>query len=180
MSRIGRQPVPIPSGVEVKVEGEVVRVKGGKLILEQRIPALTHVEVQDGVAIVHRKGDDKPSRSAHGLMRSLLANMVHGVTVGFSKALDIVGVGYRAEVNGREVKLSVGYSHPVMMKIPEGLDVAAEGQTRLVVRGADKQRVGQFAAELRAVRPPEPYKGKGIRYVDERIRRKVGKAGVGG
>lgn len=180
MSRIGKQPVPIPSGVEVAVDGAVVRVKGGKVTLEQAIPVLTRVEVKDGVAVVHRAGDDKPSRAAHGLMRSLLANMVHGVTKGFSKALDIVGVGYRAEVSGRDVKLSVGHSHPVIMRIPEGLEVAAEGQTRLVVKGPDKQRVGQFAAELRSVRPPEPYKGKGIRYADERIRRKVGKAGVGG
>ena len=179
MSRIGRSPVPLRSGVEVRVDGDLVKVKGPKGTLEQALVPFTRVEIAEGQALVHREGEHKQAKSAHGLMRSLIANMVTGVTDGFSKTLDIIGVGYRAEVSGRKVKLSVGYSHPVVLPVPEGLEVSADSQTRLVVRGADKQRVGQFASEIREVRPPEPYKGKGIRYANERIRRKVGKAGVG-
>jgi len=172
-------PVQIRSGVELRVDSDTVRVKGPKGQLEQALVPFTRVEVSGEEALVRREGDHKRAKAAHGLMRSLIANMVTGVTDGFAKTLDIVGVGYRAEVSGGKVKLSVGYSHPVAMQIPEGLEVSAEGPTRLVIRGADKQKVGQFAAEIRRVRPPEPYKGKGIRYANERIRRKVGKAGAG-
>ncbi len=180
MSRIGKMPISIPSGVEVKVDGDAVKVKGPKGQLEETIVAHIRVEVADGQVNVHRESEDKPVRAAHGLMRSLVQNMVTGVTDGFSKILDIVGVGYRAEVSGKQLKLSLGYSHAVMMDIPQGLEVKAEGQTRLVVQGANKQRVGQFAANIREVRAPEPYKGKGVRYADEHIRRKVGKSGAGG
>ena len=179
MSRIGRMPVPIRSGVELRVDGDLVKVKGPKGALEQGLAPFVRVEIADGQALVHREAEHKRAKAAHGLMRSLIANMVTGVTDGFSKTLDIIGVGYRAEVSGGNVKLSVGYSHPVLLAIPQGLEVAAESQTRLVVRGADKQKVGQFASEIRKVRPPEPYKGKGIRYANEHIRRKVGKSGVG-
>ena len=172
-------PIPLASGVEVRADGGIVRVKGPRGTLEQAIVPMTRVRVEGGQAVVERENDEKRARAAHGLMRSLLANMVTGVTEGFERALEIVGVGYRAEVRGRELHLTLGYSHPVVLPIPKGLEVVAERPTRLVVRGTDKQRVGQFAAEIRRRRRPEPYKGKGIRYVGERIRRKVGKAGAG-
>ena len=172
-------PIPLASGVEVRADGGIVRVKGPRGTLEQAIVPMTRVRVEGGQAVVERENDEKRARAAHGLMRSLLANMVTGVTDGFERALEIVGVGYRAEVRGRELHLTLGYSHPVVLPIPEGLEVVAERPTRLVVRGTDKQRVGQFAAEIRGMRRPEPYKGKGIRYLGERIRRKVGKAGAG-
>ena len=127
---------------------------------------------------MHRDGEEKRAKAMHGLMRALVANMVKGVTDGFSRSLDIIGVGYRAEVANKKLTLTIGFSHPVVMAIPQGLEVVAESQTRLLVRGASKQQVGQFAAEIRKVREPEPYKGKGIRYVDEQVRRKVGKTGV--
>jgi large subunit ribosomal protein L6 len=171
-------PIPLASGVEVKVDGGVVRVKGPKGNLEQAIVPLTRIKVEGDQALVERETDQKRARAAHGLMRSLLANMVKGVTEGFEKGLEIIGVGYRSEVKGNEVRLTVGYSHPVSLPIPKGLEVVSENPTRLVVRGPDKQRVGQFAAEIRRVRRPEPYKGKGIRYVGEQVRRKVGKAGA--
>jgi large subunit ribosomal protein L6 len=171
-------PIPLASGVEVKVDGGVVRVKGPKGNLEQAIVPLTRIKVEGDQALVERETDQKRARAAHGLMRSLLANMVKGVTEGFEKGLEIIGVGYRSEVKGNEVRLTVGYSHPVALPIPKGLEVVSENPTRLVVRGPDKQRVGQFAAEIRRVRRPEPYKGKGIRYVGEQVRRKVGKAGA--
>ena len=180
MSRIGKQPVKLGSGVEVKIEQGEVRVKGPKGQLAERIAPRTRIEVSDGQALVHRDGDDKPARAYHGLMRSLLNNMVTGVTDGFSRSLEIVGVGYRAEAQGRKLTINVGYSHPVDVQVPEGLDVATPSPTQIVVSGISKQRVGQFAAEIRKIRSPEPYKGKGIRYADEHIRRKVGKAGVGG
>lgn len=180
MSRIGKLPVALPSGVDLKVEEGVVRVKGSKGQLEQAMAPLTRIEVRDGSAVVIRDGDSKRARAMHGLMRSLLFNMVKGVSSGFERALDIVGVGYRAEVKGRELVISAGYSHPVVMEIPDDLQVAATTPTHLIVKGTDKQRVGQFAAEIRRIRKPEPYKGKGIRYSDEKVRRKVGKAGAGG
>ena len=179
MSRIGRLPIPLASGIEVKVEGELVVVKGPKGVLEQRLVPGTRVELADGRAVVHRESDEKPVRAAHGLMRSLLANMVTGVSTGFERRLEIVGVGYRAQVSGAKVTLSVGHSHSIVLEVPDGLEVIGDGPTRLVVKGTDKQKVGQFAANIRAVRPPEPYKGKGIRYAGEYVRRKVGKAGVG-
>jgi large subunit ribosomal protein L6 len=166
--------------VELKVEGGRVKVKGPKGTLEEALAPLTKVEVVDGQAVVSRGDDSKRAKAAHGLMRSLIANMVRGVTEGFSKTLDLVGVGYRAEVSSNQVKLSVGYSHQVVLPVPEGLEVKSDNPTRIVVRGMSKQRVGQFAAEIRRVRPPEPYKGKGIRYEGEHVRRKVGKAAVGG
>ena len=179
MSRIGKQPVPVASGVEVRVADGVVHVKGPKGSLEQRVVPHTHIEVSDGAAHVHRKAESKTARAMHGLMRSLVANMVTGVSKGFSRVLEIQGVGYRAEIKGKDLVLSVGYSHPVPMAIPTGLEVSLEGQTKIVVSGASKQQVGQFAADVRKVRPPEPYKGKGIRYQGEHVRRKVGKAAVG-
>ena len=178
MSRIGRLPVKLASGVDVQVADGRVRVKGPKGQLEEPLAAHCRIEVANGKAVVHRDGEQKRAKAMHGLMRALLANMVTGVTQGFTRSLDIVGVGYRAEVSGGKLTLTIGFSHPVVMAIPKGLEVVAESQTRLVVRGASKQQVGQFAAEIRKVREPEPYKGKGIRYLDEQVRRKVGKTGV--
>jgi large subunit ribosomal protein L6 len=180
MSRIGRLPVPIAPGVEVKLESGVVRVKGPKGTLEQALVPGTSVEIEDGNIVVRRANDEKPTRAAHGLMRALLANMVNGVTAGFEKSLEIVGVGYRAEASGGKLTLAIGYSHPIEFQIPKGLEVSTPAATRILVRGTDRQRVGQLAAEIRAVRPPDPYKGKGIRYTGERVRKKVGKAGVSG
>jgi large subunit ribosomal protein L6 len=180
MSRIGRLAIRIPDKVEVAVGSDVVRVTGPGGMLEQSLSPHTRIEIEDGEVRVQRNSDSKLARSAHGLMRSLIANMVTGVTDGFSRALEIVGVGYRAEVQGSKLTIAVGYSHPVVMDVPEGLEVTSEGPTRLVVKGADKQQVGQFASEIRRIRPPEPYKGKGIRYAEERVRRKVGKSGAGG
>jgi len=179
MSRVGKAPIPLSSGVEVRVAEGLVQVKGPKGQLKQRMVPRTRIAIDGGIAHVSRDGEDDEARAMHGLMRALLANMVHGVTQGFERGLDIVGVGYRAQVSGKTLTLNIGFSHPVVLEIPEGLEVRAESQTRVVVRGADKQRVGQFAAEIRKIRPPEPYKGKGIRYVDELVRRKVGKAGAG-
>jgi large subunit ribosomal protein L6 len=178
MSRIGKLPVPLRSGVEIKVDAGRVRVKGPKGSLEEALAPHCSIEVVSGEIRVARDSDEKRARAMHGLMRALVANMVKGVTDGFSRSLDIIGVGYRAEVSGRKLTLTIGYSHPVVVQIPQGLEVVAESQTRLVVRGANKQQVGQFAAEIREIRSPEPYKGKGIRYVDEVVRRKVGKTGV--
>lgn len=180
MSRIGKQPVPLPSGVEVKLDAGEVKVKGPKGQLAQRIPEAIRMEVADGELRFTRPDDRKPSRALHGLARALVANMVTGVTQGFARDLTIVGVGYRAEVSGKTLKLSVGYSNPVDMPIPEGLKVSVDKNTELKIEGIDKQAVGQFAAEVRRVRPPEPYKGKGIRYADEHVRRKVGKAATSG
>ena len=179
MSRIGKLPIALESGVEITVRDGMVTVKGPKGTLEQRLVAGTSIEIVEGRALVHRDSDEKPVRAAHGLMRSLLANMVTGVSRGFERSLEIVGVGYRAQVSGKQVTLSVGHSHPVVVEVPAGLEVVGESPTRLIVKGTDKQRVGQLAANIRGVRPPEPYKGKGIRYLGEHVRRKVGKAGVG-
>jgi len=178
VSRIGKQPVRIASGVEVKVADGRVRVKGPKGSLDEAVAPHCSIEVAGGEVRVARDSDEKRAKAMHGLMRALVANMVKGVTEGFSRSLDIIGVGYRAEVSGKKLTLTIGYSHPVIVEIPQGLEVVAESQTRLLVRGANKQQVGQFAAEIREIRSPEPYKGKGIRYVDEVVRRKVGKTGV--
>jgi len=180
MSRIGKLPVPLAAGVEVKVDAGVVQVTGPKGALEQLGVPLTSIEVADGQARVHRLSEEGGARAMHGLMRSLLLNMVTGVTAGFERRLSIVGVGYRAAVDGQKLTINAGYSHPVVMEIPSDLEVEARSPTELVVKGIDKQRVGQFAAEIRKVRKPEPYKGKGIRYSDEQVRRKVGKAGAAG
>ena len=179
MSRIGKLPVSLASGVEVTVAGGQVRVRGPKGELQEPLAPLTNIEVADGVALVTRENDSRRARAMHGLMRSLLANMAVGVTEGFERVLEIVGVGYRAGLENENLRLAVGYSHPVVMEIPEGLEVVIESPTRLAVKGVSKQAVGQFAAEIRKVRKPEPYKGKGIRYADEYVRRKVGKAGAG-
>ena len=176
MSRIGKKPVAIPSGVEVKVDGDTVVVKGPKGQLEMAILGdLVEVAVEDGAVKVTPKNDTKQARSAWGLTRSLINNMVIGVTEGFQKKLEIVGVGYRAQMQGRNLKLNLGFSHDVIYEVPEGIEVQVPQPTEIIVSGIDKQKVGQVAAEIRAWRPPEPYKGKGVRYAGEYIFRKEGK-----
>jgi large subunit ribosomal protein L6 len=176
MSRIGKAPIPIPHGVEINRVGSTVEVKGPKGALSHTIPEGISIQVEDGVIQVKRKGDAKRERSLHGLSRTLIANMVTGVTAGFEKGLEIVGIGYRAALQGRNLQLSLGYSHPVIYPIPDGIEVDVEKQNKITVKGIDKQKVGQVAAEIRSFRKPEPYKGKGIRYVGEQVRRKAGKA----
>ena len=178
MSRIGKQPIGIPDGVTVEVANGEVRAKGPKGSLRCLVPEGIVAKVEDGQLVFERPDDSKTARSLHGLARALANNMVIGVSIGFSKRLEIEGVGYRADVKGKVLNLLLGFSHPVSLDIPEGLDVKVDGNTKLSIAGADKQAVGQFAANVRSLRPPEPYKGKGIRYDDERIRRKVGKAGA--
>lgn len=178
MSRLGSKPIPLPTGVEVSVDRSAVRVKGpkGELVLAVR-PEM-HVTVADGRVIVNRPSDAKVHRALHGLTRTLIVNMVIGVTEGYQKSLEIVGVGYRADKKGQTLVLNVGYSHQVQYPEPEGISITTPTPTTVVVAGIDKQKVGQAAAEIRAVRPPEPYKGKGIRYQGEQVRRKAGKAGA--
>jgi large subunit ribosomal protein L6 len=178
MSRIGKQPIGIPDGVTIEIAKGEVQVKGPKGTLRCVVPAGIGAKLEDGRLIFERPDDSKESRARHGLARALANNMVVGVSSGFSKRLEIEGVGYRADVKGKVLNLLLGFSHPVVMDIPEGLKVAVEGNTKLSIEGADKQMVGQFAADVRSLRPPEPYKGKGIRYDNEHIRRKVGKAGA--
>ncbi|MDD6807366.1 MAG: 50S ribosomal protein L6 [Oscillospiraceae bacterium] len=180
MSRIGRMPIAIPAGVEVKLDGNTVSVKGPKGTLTRTVHQNMKVEVNGAEITVTRPNDNKENRSLHGLTRTLIANMVEGVTNGFSKELEVNGVGYRAQKQGNDLVLNIGYSHQVIMPAPEGVSIEVPGPNKVVVSGADKQKVGQFAAEIREKRPPEPYKGKGIKYVDEHIRRKEGKAGKGG
>ena len=181
MSRIGRMPVPIPDGVEVALDGQHVRVSGPLGTLERDIHPEITVTREDGVLRVARPSDMPRHRALHGLSRSLVANMVTGVTTGFSKVLEISGVGYRAQLQGGTLVLALGFSHPVEIAPPEGITFTVETPTRLVVSGADRELVGQVAADIRSRRKPEPYKGKGIRYAGEQIRRKAGKAGkVGG
>ena len=178
MSRVGKAPVTIPKGVEVRADAESVRVKGPKGELVSRIPPGITVSVADGRVQFDRSNDEPQQRAFHGLLRSLVANSVAGVTKGFSKDLEIVGVGYKAEVKGKSVVFSLGYSHPIDFKIPEGIQVALDAKAgKLTVSGADRQKVGQTAAEIRKLRIPDPYKAKGIKYANEVIRRKVGKAG---
>ena len=178
MSRIGRLPVAIPAGVEVSVAaGNVVTVKGPKGTLERALPTEMEIKVEDGHVVVTRPNDLKKMKSLHGLTRTLIYNMVVGVTEGYQKELEVNGVGYRAQKQGKKLTLSLGYSHPVEMEDPEGLEVIVEGQNKIIVKGIDKEKVGQYAAEIREKRAPEPYKGKGIKYSDEVIRRKVGKTG---
>ena len=178
MSRIGRMPVQIPAGVEVKIaEGNVVTVKGPKGTLEKQLPQEMSITQEEGAIIVKRPNDLKKFKSLHGLTRSLINNMVIGVTNGFEKTLEINGVGYRAQKQGKKLVLSLGYSHPVEMEDPEGLESVVDGQNKIIVRGIDKEKVGQYAAEIRFKRQPEPYKGKGIKFSDEVIRRKDGKTG---
>ncbi len=178
MSRIGKSPIALPSGVEVKVTGDVVEVKGPRGTLTQTLNEGITVSVDDGTVSVERENDERSSRALHGLLRSLINNMVVGVSEGYSKELTAVGVGYRAALKGNQLELQVGFSHPVEIDAPAGITFEVPEPTKIVVGGIDKQLVGQVAANIRAVRPPEPYKGKGIRYTDERVRRKAGKAGV--
>ena len=178
MSRIGKSPIDLPSGVEVKVSGNVVSVKGPKGTLTQEIQPSMSVDIDDGTVTVSRENDERQVRALHGLTRSLINNMVIGVTDGYSKELTAVGVGYRAALKGNTLELQVGFSHPVSIEAPDGIAFDVPEPTKIIVSGIDKQMVGQIAANVRAVRPPEPYKGKGIRYVDEHVRRKAGKAGV--
>lgn len=177
MSRIGKAPVEVPGSVKVDVSGRTVKVSGPKGELEVPIGKGVEVKQEDGNIVLQRASESPEHKSMHGLTRSLLQNAVTGVTEGFTKTLQIAGVGYRAALQGRDVNLQVGFSHPVSVSPREGIEFEVPAPTTIVVRGIDKQRVGQTAAEIRKVRPPEPYKGKGIRYEDEQIRRKVGKAG---
>ena len=178
MSRIGKAPITVPSGVDVSIAGSSITVKGPKGELTRELPEQITVSLDEGVLTVERVNDERKSRALHGLIRSLVANMVTGVSEGFRKELDIVGVGYRAAAKGSsELELSLGFSHPVLVKAPAGIEFNVPQPTRIEVLGIDKQLVGQVAADFRAWRKPEPYKGKGIRYVDEYVRRKAGKAG---
>jgi large subunit ribosomal protein L6 len=177
MSRIGKAPVEVPGGVNVELSGRSVKVKGPKGELTVPVGRGVEVKQEDGSIVVERRSDAPPDRAMHGLTRSLIQNAVTGVTDGFTRTLNIAGVGYRAALQGRDVNLQVGYSHPVAISPREGIEFEVPNATTVIVRGIDKQQVGQMAAEIRKVRPPEPYKGKGIRYSDEQVRRKVGKAG---
>ena len=178
MSRIGRLPIDIPAGVEITIaENNAVTVKGPKGTLSENLPVEMDITVKDNQVVVTRPNDLKKMKSLHGLTRTLSANMVTGVTKGYEKVLEINGVGYRAQKQGKKLILSLGYSHPVEMEDPEGIETVLDGQNKITVKGIDKQKVGQFAAEIREKRKPEPYKGKGIKYADEVIRRKVGKTG---
>ena len=178
MSRIGRLPVAIPAGVEVSVAaGNVVTVKGPKGTLERALPTEMEIKVEDGHVVVTRPNDLKKMKALHGLTRSLIHNMVVGVSEGYTKELEVNGVGYRAAKQGKKLTLNLGYSHPVEMEDPEGIETVCDGQNKIIVKGISKEKVGQYAAEIRDKRRPEPYKGKGIKYVDEVIRRKVGKTG---
>ena len=178
MSRVGSSPIPGPSGVEVAIDGDLVTVKGSKGSLQRQVPSVISVRNDDGTLLVERADDERRSKSLHGLTRSLVANMVTGVSNGFVKELEIVGVGYRANAKGpRKLELALGFSHPVVVEAPEGITFECPTPTQITVSGIDKEIVGQVAADIRAWRPPEPYKGKGIRYKDERVMRKAGKAG---
>ena len=178
MSRIGRMPIAIPAGVTVEVaENNKVTVKGPKGTLERVLPSEMEIKVEGAEVVVSRPNDLKKMKSLHGLTRTLINNMVVGVTSGYEKKLEVNGVGYRAQKAGKVLTLSLGYSHPVEMEDPEGIEVTVDGQNIIIVKGIDKEKVGQYAAEIREKRKPEPYKGKGIKYADETIRRKVGKTG---
>ncbi len=180
MSRVGEKPIPCPSGVEVKIQGSRVEVKGPKGSLSREVHPLLKVAQADGELRVERSGESRLERSLHGLTRSLVANMIEGVTEGFEKRLELVGLGYRASVQGKSLTLQLGFSHPVLYQAAEGVELSMDDQNRniIVVRGIDKQKVGQAAADIRRFRKPEPYKGKGVRYVGEVVRRKAGKAVV--
>lgn len=178
MSRIGRMPIQVPSGTKVEIQDGVFTAQGPKGTVAQSLFDGYPVQVDGNVVSIERPGDTGPERSRHGLLRALLANAVQGVSAGFSKQLDLVGVGYRAEVKGGHVQLALGYSHPVIYNIPEGIKIEIDAKTnRITVSGADRQQVGQVAAEIRSLRRPDPYKGKGIKYTNEVLRRKAGKAG---
>jgi large subunit ribosomal protein L6 len=177
MSRIGRTPVAIPAGVDVSIKGREVTVRGPRGTLNLEVAAPIEVSKADGAITVTRPNDEGEIRALHGLSRSLIANMVTGVTAGFSKTLEIVGVGYRVQAKGKDLEFSLGFSHPVPVTAPDGITLRVESPTRFVVEGIDKQQVGEVAANIRKLRKPDPYKGKGVRYQGEQIRRKVGKAG---
>ncbi|MGN0557841.1 MAG: 50S ribosomal protein L6 [Acutalibacteraceae bacterium] len=179
MSRIGRKPINIPAGVEVKFENGVLSAKGPKGTLSQTVHPNMIVEIEGNVIEVKRPDDDKLNRSLHGLTRTLIANMMIGVTEGYKKELDVNGVGYRVQKQGKQLVMNLGYSHQVIMEDTEDITIEVPNPNKIIIHGADKQKVGQFAAKVREKRPPEPYKGKGIKYVDEVIRRKEGKAGKG-
>ena len=180
MSRIGRMPIAVPAGVEVNIDGNTVTVKGPKGTLTRTVNENITVALDNGVITVTRPNDQKENRSLHGLNRTLIANMVVGVSEGFKKELEINGIGYRAAKQGKDLVLNIGYSHNVVVPEIEGISIEVPSPNKVIISGPDKQKVGQFAAEVRGHRPPEPYKGKGIKYVDEVIRRKEGKAGKGG
>jgi large subunit ribosomal protein L6 len=174
MSRIGKLPISIPTGVEVKTGAADVQIKGPKGTLSRALPPSVSVGTEEGNIVVSRKGDEKSDKAMHGLARALIQNMVRGVTDGFKKELEVIGVGYRVNVQGKTLTLELGYSHPILYPFPEGIDIKVE-KNLITVLGADKEKVGQVAAEIRGFRKPEPYKGKGVRYVGERVRTKVGK-----
>jgi large subunit ribosomal protein L6 len=175
MSRIGKKPIPVPQGVKVAVEGALVKVEGPKGKLSHSVPRGLSVAVDSSEVKIERSSDHRTVRALHGLTRSLVANMVQGVKDGFQRKLEIVGIGYRAQLQGKNLQLALGYSHPVIFPLPEGVQAEVEKQVSITLRGADKALLGQTAAQLRALRKPDPYKGKGIKYAEEQIRRKVGK-----
>ena len=175
MSRIGKKPIPVPQGVKVAIDGQTIKAEGPRGTLSQTVPGSLSVTVAQNVLTVGRSSDHRTVRALHGLMRSLIANMVHGVKDGFERKLEIVGIGYRAQLQGKNLQLALGYSHPVIFPLPEGIQAEVERQVSITLRGADKALVGQTAAKIRALRKPDPYKGKGIKYSDEYVRRKVGK-----
>ena len=175
MSRIGKKPIPVPAGVKVAVEDSTVKVEGPKGKLSQSIPAGVSVTMDGNVLAVGRSSEERNVRALHGLTRALLANMVHGVKDGFERKLEIVGIGYRAQLQGKNLQLALGYSHPVIFPLPEGVQAEVDRQVTITLRGPDKALLGQLAAKLRSLRKPDPYKGKGIKYAEEHIRRKVGK-----
>jgi large subunit ribosomal protein L6 len=178
MSRIGKKPIPIPKGVTVKVAADAVEVQGPKGTLRQALPPGIVFAQEDGTLVARLERDDNQLRKFHGLARSLVANAVNGVTEGFKKELDIVGIGYRAELKGKQVHFALGYSHPIVFDIPNGIDIAIDKQTHITVTGADRQMVGQVAANIRRMRKPDPYKQKGVRYTGEQLKKKVGKTGA--
>jgi large subunit ribosomal protein L6 len=177
MSRIGKLPIVVPKGVTVELSEDAISAKGPKGTLSVALPPLVNINQEDGTLTVSRANDDQSSRAMHGLARTLINNLVTGVNTGFSRAIEINGVGYTVETKGNYVVFNLGYSHPIYYEVPEGVSVTLDGKTKLTVSGADKQAVGSSAAKIRSFRPPEPYKGKGVKYVDEIIRRKDGKSG---
>jgi len=180
MSRIGKQPIVVPQGVKVQIDDRTIRAEGPKGKLSQPVPGGLTVKLEDNRLVITREGDDRTVRAIHGLTRALVANMVHGVKDGFERKLEIVGIGYRAQLQGRNIQLALGYSHPVIFPLPETITADIERQVSITLRGPDKALLGETAAKLRALRKPDPYKGKGIKYSDEVVRRKVGKkAGAG-
>ena len=178
MSRVGKVPIDLPQGVDVKVNDNVVRVEGQKGVLEQNLRPEVTVEILDNQVVVRRVNDSKPAKSFHGLYRKLISNMVTGVSEGFSKTLLINGVGYRVEIRGESLIFNLGYSNPIEFPLEEGVSATLEGNNRITIRGIDREKVGQTCAQIRFLRPPEPYKGKGVRYENEQVRRKIGKAGI--